>query len=156
MQAVEDANERQKHVLVDKIVARFGEDLSGRTFAIWGLAFKPNTDDMREAPSRVVVAELARRGATLQAYDPVAMKEAARVMEGTAGLRFVKSQAEALAGADAVVVVTEWKEFRNPDFDAMKSALKQPLVFDGRNIYDPALMKASGIEYHGIGRGARA
>ncbi|MBX3600254.1 MAG: UDP-glucose/GDP-mannose dehydrogenase family protein [Rubrivivax sp.] len=156
LQAVEDANERQKHVLVDKIVARFGEDLSGRTFAIWGLAFKPNTDDMREAPSRVVVAELARRGATLQAYDPVAMKEAARVMEGTAGLRFVKSQAEALAGADAVVVVTEWKEFRNPDFDAMKSALKQPLVFDGRNIYDPALMKASGIEYHGIGRGARA
>ncbi|MCW5612199.1 MAG: UDP-glucose/GDP-mannose dehydrogenase family protein [Rubrivivax sp.] len=155
LQAVEDANERQKHVLVDKIVARFGEDLSGRTFAIWGLAFKPNTDDMREAPSRVVVAELARRGATLQAYDPVAMKEAARVMEGTAGLRFVKSQAEALAGADAVVVVTEWKEFRNPDFDAMKSALKQPLVFDGRNIYDPALMKASGIEYHGIGRGAR-
>lgn len=156
LQAVEDANERQKHVLVDKIVARFGEDLSGRTFAIWGLAFKPNTDDMREAPSRVVVAELARRGATLQAYDPVAMKEAARVMEGTAGLRFVKSQAEALAGADAVVVVTEWKEFRNPDFDAMKSALKQPLVFDGRNIYDPTLMKASGIEYHGIGRGARA
>jgi UDPglucose 6-dehydrogenase len=156
LQAVEDANDRQKHVLVDKIVARFGENLAGRSFAIWGLAFKPNTDDMREAPSRVIVAELARRGAALQAYDPVAMPEAARVLEGTPGLRFVKSQAEALAGADALVVVTEWKEFRNPDFDAMKSALKQPLVFDGRNIYDPALMKLSGIEYHGIGRGARA
>jgi UDPglucose 6-dehydrogenase len=156
LQAVEDANDRQKHVLVDKIVARFGENLAGRSFAIWGLAFKPNTDDMREAPSRVIVAELARRGAALQAYDPVAMPEAARVLEGTPGLRFVKSQAEALAGADALVVVTEWKEFRNPDFDAMKSALKQPLVFDGRNIYDPALMKLSGFEYHGIGRGARA
>ena len=156
LQAVEDANDRQKHVLVDKIVARFGENLAGRSFAIWGLAFKPNTDDMREAPSRVIVAELARRGAALQAYDPVAMPEAARVLEGTPGLRFVKSQAEALTGADALVVVTEWKEFRNPDFDAMKSALKQPLVFDGRNIYDPALMQLSGIEYHGIGRGARA
>jgi UDPglucose 6-dehydrogenase len=155
LQAVEDTNERQKHVLVDKIVARFGEDLSARRFAIWGLAFKPNTDDMREAPSRVIVAELARRGAELQAYDPVAMSEAARVMEGTPGLRFAASQSDALAGADALVVVTEWKEFRNPDFDEMKTALKQPLIFDGRNLYDPALMQLSGIEYHGIGRGPR-
>jgi UDPglucose 6-dehydrogenase len=155
LQAVEAANERQKLVLVDKVVARFGEDLSGRTFALWGLAFKPNTDDMREAPSRVIAAELSRRGATLQAYDPVAMPEAARVLEGTPGLRFVQRQEEALQGADALLVVTEWKEFRNPDFDAMKAALKQPLVFDGRNIYDPALMGMLGIEYHAIGRAAR-
>jgi UDPglucose 6-dehydrogenase len=155
LQAVEDANDRQKQVLVDKIVARFGQDLSGRTFALWGLAFKPNTDDMREAPSRVIVAELARRGATLQAYDPVAMAEAGRVMEGTPGLRFVEDQAAALNGADALVVITEWKEFRNPDFEGMKATLKQPLIFDGRNIYDPALLRTMGIEYHGIGRAAR-
>ena len=154
LQAVEDANDRQKHVLVDKIVKRFGEDLSGRTFALWGLAFKPNTDDMREAPSRVIVHELSRRGATLKAYDPVAMEEAARVMEGTPRLAFTKNQSEALEGADALVVITEWKEFRNPDFDRIKAALKQPVIFDGRNIYEPALMKLHGIEHHGIGRGA--
>ncbi|MDE2148099.1 MAG: UDP-glucose/GDP-mannose dehydrogenase family protein [Burkholderiales bacterium] len=152
LQAVEAANERQKHVLVDKITARFGQDLAGRTFALWGLAFKPNTDDMREAPSRVIVAELARRGASLRAYDPVAMPEAARVLEGTPGLHFAASQADALVGADALVLVTEWKEFRNPDFDAIKAALKQPLIFDGRNLYDPALMALLGIDYHGIGR----
>ena len=153
LQAVEAANERQKHVLVDKVTARFGEDLAGRTFAVWGLAFKPNTDDMREAPSRVIVHELTRRGATVQAYDPVAMPESARVMEGMPGLHFASSQADALVGADALLVVTEWKEFRNPDFDAIKAALKQPLIFDGRNIFDPALMRVHGIEYSGIGRG---
>lgn len=155
LQAVEDANERQKHVLVDKIVARFGADLSGRTFAVWGLAFKPNTDDMREAPSRVIIHELTRRGASVRAYDPVAMDEAARVLEGTPRLHFVARQVEALADADALVLVTEWKEFRNPDFDAIKATLKQPLIFDGRNIYDPALMKLHGIEYSGIGRAAQ-
>ena len=155
LQAVESANERQKHVLVDKIVARFGEDLSGRCFALWGLAFKPNTDDMRDAPSRVIVAELVRRGASLRAYDPVAMDEAARVLGSVPGLSFVDSAAQALIGADALVVVTEWKEFRNPDFDAIKAALKQPVVFDGRNIFDPAFMRTLGIEYSGIGRGAR-
>jgi len=155
LQAVEDANERQKHVLVDKIIARFGNDLSGRTFAVWGLAFKPNTDDMREAPSRVIVGELTRRGATVRAYDPVAMEEAARVLEGTPRLQFATSQADALADADALLLVTEWKEFRNPDFDAIKAALKQPVVFDGRNIYDPALMNLHGIEYSGIGRAAK-
>ena len=155
LQAVESANERQKHVLVDKIVARFGEDLSGRCFALWGLAFKPNTDDMRDAPSRVIVAELVRRGASLRAYDPVAMDEAARVLGSVRGLSFVDSAAQALVGADALVVVTEWKEFRNPDFDAIKAALKQPVVFDGRNIFDPAFMRTLGIEYSGIGRGAR-
>jgi UDPglucose 6-dehydrogenase len=154
LQAVEAANERQKHVLVDKITTRFGQDLTGLTFALWGLAFKPNTDDMREAPSRVIVAELAQRGAAIRAYDPVAMEEAARVLEGTAGLVFAKSQADALEGADALVIATEWKEFRNPDFDAIKAALKHPLIFDGRNIYDPVLMKMHGIDYQGIGRRA--
>ena len=154
LQAVEDANDRQKHVLVNKIVQRFGEDLHGRTFALWGLAFKPNTDDMREAPSRVIVEELTRRGAAVRAYDPVAMEEAARVMQGIPGLHFAASQADALTGADALVLVTEWKEFRNPDFDAIKSALKQPLIFDGRNIFDPVLMRLHGIDYSGIGRSA--
>ncbi|MFY9509941.1 MAG: UDP-glucose/GDP-mannose dehydrogenase family protein [Rubrivivax sp.] len=153
LQAVEAANERQKLVLVDKIVARFGEDLQGRTFALWGLAFKPNTDDMRDAPSRVIAAELVRRGAALRAYDPVAMDEARRVLGDLPGLQFVASQAEALQGADALVLVTEWKEFRNPDFDAIKSVLKQPVIFDGRNLYDPAFMRTLGIEYRGIGRG---
>lgn len=152
LEAVQAANERQKHVLVDKVVRRFGEDLSGRSFALWGLAFKPNTDDMRDAPSRVVVTELARRGARIQAYDPVAMQEARRVLQGVESLSFVPSQSAALEGADALVVVTEWLEFRNPDFEAIKSALRQPVIFDGRNLYDPALMKTFGVEYHGVGR----
>jgi len=156
LKAVEAANERQKHILVDKIVARFGEDLSGRQFAVWGLAFKPNTDDMREAPSRVVIAELARRGARLCAYDPVAMPEARRVMSDIPGLSFAENQAQALEGADALVVITEWKEFKSPDFDLIKASLKQPVVVDGRNLYDPQLMLALGIEYTGIGRSAKA
>ncbi len=156
LKAVEAANERQKHVLVDKIVARFGEDLSRRSFALWGLAFKPNTDDMRDAPSRVIVVELARRGATLRAYDPVAMEEGARVLGSVPGLSFAASANDALAGADALVVITEWKEFRNPDFDAIKASLKQALIFDGRNLYEPAYLGAMGIEYHGIGRAAAA
>jgi UDPglucose 6-dehydrogenase len=153
LKAVEAANERQKLVLVDKIVARFGDDLGGRTFALWGLAFKPNTDDMRDAPSRVIVAELARRGARIQGYDPVAMPEAQRVLQGVPGLSLVDSQQAALEGADALVVVTEWKEFRNPDFEGIKAALKQPLIFDGRNLYEPELMQTLGIDYHGVGRG---
>jgi UDPglucose 6-dehydrogenase len=155
LQAVEAANERQKHVLVDKVVARFGEDLTGREFAIWGLAFKPNTDDMREAPSRVIIGELVRRGAKLRAYDPVAMPEAQRVMSDVKNLTFVESQAQALEGADALVVITEWKEFKSPDFDLIKSSLKQPVVIDGRNLYDPQLMTTLGIEYTGIGRSAK-
>jgi len=153
--AVEEANERQKLVLVQRVVERFGEDLSGRTFALWGLAFKPNTDDMREAPSRVIVAELARRGARIQAYDPVAMPEAQRVLGDVPAFSVMPSQSAALEGADALLLVTEWKEFRNPDFDAIKAALKQPVIFDGRNLYDPALMQAFGIEYRGIGRNQR-
>jgi UDPglucose 6-dehydrogenase len=156
LSAVEAANERQKRVLVDRVVARFGEDLQGRTFAIWGLAFKPNTDDMREAPSRVVIEDLVRRGATVQAYDPVALDEARRALAGVTRVVFVEQSAAALEGADALLVVTEWKEFRNPDFDLIKARLKQPVIFDGRNLYDPVLMASFGIEYAGIGRGAGA
>ncbi|MDH4051022.1 MAG: UDP-glucose/GDP-mannose dehydrogenase family protein [Rubrivivax sp.] len=159
LSAVEAANERQKHVLVDKVTARFGADLAGRRFALWGLAFKPNTDDMREAPSRVIIEELLRRGAMVCAYDPVAMPEARRVleaMEREGGLSFADSAADALLGADALLLVTEWKEFRTPDFDHVKATLKQPVVFDGRNVWEPALLKAMGIEYHGIGRAGAA
>jgi UDPglucose 6-dehydrogenase len=155
LEAVEAANNRQKHVLVNRVVTRFGEDLRGRTFAVWGLAFKPNTDDMRDAPSRVVITELVKRGALIRAYDPVATTEAQRVLEGVPGITFVGNQTLALEGADALLVVTEWKEFRNPDFDLIKATLKQPLIFDGRNLYEPALMLACGIEYQGIGRGGQ-
>ncbi|CAM3810093.1 UDP-glucose dehydrogenase family protein [Roseateles saccharophilus] len=151
--AVEEANERQKRVLVDKVVERFGADLKGRRFAVWGLAFKPNTDDMREAPSLVVIDELTKRGATVAAYDPVSMAEASRVLGPRDDVSLVERAEAALQGADALLIVTEWKEFRTPDFDAIKSTLKAPVVFDGRNLYDPKLMKTLGIEYRGIGRG---
>ncbi len=150
--AVEEANEAQKHVLVDKIVARFGEDLSGRSFAMWGLAFKPNTDDMREAPSRVLIAELLARGATVTAYDPVAMPEAERIFGEETRVRYAGRPKSALDDADALVIVTEWKEFRSPDFEAIKSRLKQPVIFDGRNMYEPEVPRSLGIEYVGIGR----
>jgi UDPglucose 6-dehydrogenase len=153
LQAVADANERQKHVLVDKVVARFGSDLRGRSFALWGLAFKPNTDDMRDAPSRVIVQALAARGAAMRAYDPVAIDEARRVIGDVPGLQFVASPDEALDGADALLIITEWKEFKSPDFDLIRTRLKQPLVFDGRNLYEPEMMRALGIEYRGVGRG---
>jgi UDPglucose 6-dehydrogenase len=152
LKAVEAVNQRQKLVLVDKIVARFGDDLAGRQFALWGLAFKPDTCDMREAPSRVVIAELLRRGATIKAYDPIAMEEAQRVLGHLEGLSFADSQLDALAGSDALVIVTEWKEFKSPDFDAIKATLKRALIVDGRNLYDPGLLRAKGIEYSGIGR----
>jgi UDPglucose 6-dehydrogenase len=150
--AVEAANERQKRVLVDKVVARFGEDLTGRHFALWGLAFKPNTDDMREAPSLVVIEELTRRGATVAAYDPVATDEASRVLGPRDDVTLMARADAALQNADALLIVTEWKEFRTPDFDTIKALLKQPVIFDGRNLYDPKLMKALGLEYSGIGR----
>ncbi len=118
LRAVESANEAQKRVLVEKIERRFGDDLAGRCFALWGLAFKPNTDDMREAPSRVLIAELLARGAQVQAYDPIAMSEARRVLDASPGLRFADSAMAALHGADALVIATEWKEFRSPDFAA--------------------------------------
>jgi UDPglucose 6-dehydrogenase len=153
LKAVEAANERQKGVLVEKLVGRFGENLKGRQFAVWGLAFKANTDDMREAPSRVLIAELVRRGATVKAYDPVAMPVARDVFRDLQGLSFVETQMQALQGSDALVIVTDWKEFRSPDFEAIKSLLKQPVVVDGRNLYEPQLMASLGIEYTGIGRG---
>jgi UDPglucose 6-dehydrogenase len=152
LHAVEEVNEAQKLVLVEKIVARLGADLTGRTLALWGLAFKPNTDDMREAPSGVIIAALAARGARIVAYDPIAMDEARRVLGTLPHLTFARSPLAAVEGADALVVVTEWKEFRSPDFDTLRAKLKQPLVFDGRNLYDPALVRAAGLEYFGIGR----
>jgi UDPglucose 6-dehydrogenase len=150
--AVEAANDAQKHVLVEKVVARFGDNLSGRRFALWGLAFKPNTDDMREAPSRVIIDALIARGATVCAYDPVAIHEAQRAIGECAGLTYAEGPMQALEGADALLIVTEWKEFRSPDFDAIRSALKQPLVIDGRNMYPPALPRAAGLDYISIGR----
>jgi len=156
LQAVEDANDAQKLVLVDKIVQRFGSDLSGKHFALWGLAFKPNTDDMREATSRVVLAELFERGATVTAYDPVAVDEARRIFGNEPRLRYADTPMAALDGADALVIVTEWKEFRSPDFDRIKAALKTPVVFDGRNLYEPALIASSGLDYEAIGRGRPA
>jgi UDPglucose 6-dehydrogenase len=150
--AVEDVNDEQKLVLVNKVVAKYGEDLSGKTFAMWGLAFKPNTDDMREAPSRVIIAELLKRGAKVQAYDPVAREEAGRVMTGWDGLSYTDNAMPALEGCDALLIVTEWKEFRTPDFDAMREAIKDKVVFDGRNLYEPALIRSFGLEYHSIGR----
>ncbi|MCS3804542.1 UDPglucose 6-dehydrogenase [Chromobacterium alkanivorans] len=150
--AVEEANDLQKLRLVDKVLARFGQDLSGRRFAMWGLAFKPNTDDMREAPSRVIAEELSRRGAEVVAFDPVATHEAQRVMGDIAGLSFADDMMAALQQADALLIVTEWKMFRAPDLDAVKQALKQPLVFDGRNMYDPTWMREQGFDYFAIGR----
>jgi UDPglucose 6-dehydrogenase len=152
LNAVEEANERQKHVLVDKVVARFGADLKGRHFAIWGLAFKPNTDDMREAPSLVIIEELVKRGATVAAYDPVSMPETQRILGDRSDVRLAARGDDALTGADALLIVTEWKEFRTPDFDHIKATLKQPVVIDGRNLYDPTLMRSLGFEYTGIGR----
>ncbi|WP_043615433.1 UDP-glucose dehydrogenase family protein [Chromobacterium violaceum] len=150
--AVEEANEVQKLRLVEKVVSRFGEDLSGRRFALWGLAFKPNTDDMREAPSRVIVEELTRRGAEIVAFDPVAAHEAQRVMTGVYGIAFADDMMKALQDADALLIVTEWKMFRAPDFEAVRRSLKQPLIFDGRNMYDPAWLREQGFDYHAIGR----
>ncbi|MCK9259660.1 MAG: UDP-glucose/GDP-mannose dehydrogenase family protein [Azoarcus sp.] len=152
LNAVEAANEAQKLLLVRKIVSRFGEDLSGLHFALWGLAFKPNTDDMRDAPSRVIIRELFERGATVTAYDPVAMDEARRIFGDEARLTYAQRPMAALDDADALVIVTEWKEFRSPDFDAIRETLRSAVVFDGRNMYDPATMRRVGIDYHGIGR----
>ena len=152
LQAVEDANEAQKRVLTEKIVKRFGEKLDGKVFALWGLAFKPNTDDMREAPSRVLIADLLARGATVRAYDPVAMHETQRIFGAESRIAYADSPMAALDGADALAIVTEWKEFRAPDFEAMKAKLKSAVVFDGRNLYEPAHPRAAGLEYHAIGR----
>lgn len=152
LDAVEEANEAQKHILVNKLTARFGTDLKGKRFAMWGLAFKPNTDDMREAPSRTMLEALWAMGASVSAYDPAAMEEARRIYGERTDLLLVDSPMDALKGADALLIVTEWKVFRSPNFDTMKSLLKAPLVFDGRNLYEPQAMREMGFDYLPIGR----
>ena len=152
LQAVEDANDAQKQVLVQKIVRRFGEDLSGKRFAVWGLAFKPNTDDMREASARVLIGELLARGASVTAYDPVAITEAKRIFGDEPRISYAENPDAALVGADALAIVTEWKEFRSPDFARIASTLKTPVIFDGRNLYEPKVVRDAGLDYQPIGR----
>ncbi len=152
LSAVHEVNEAQKRVLGDKIRVRFGERLTGRCFALWGLAFKPNTDDMREAPSLVLIEDLIGAGATVRAYDPAAGEEAARQFRDERRVVIVDSAMAALEGADALAIVTEWQEFRSPDFAGIKARLGTPAIFDGRNLYDPAVVRGHGIEYFCIGR----
>jgi UDPglucose 6-dehydrogenase len=151
--SVAKVNDRQKSVLFDKINTYFGGNLRGRTVALWGLAFKPNTDDMREAPSRNLMESLWSAGATVRAYDPVAVPEARRIYGARPDLVLAESAEQALAGADALAILTEWQEFRSPDFDAIRNALRSPAIFDGRNLYDPALVRSFGLRYFAIGRG---
>jgi len=155
VKAVDAANERQKAVVADKVVKRFGADLKGRRFALWGLAFKPNTDDMREAPSLVVIKALLDRGATVCAFDPVAMDEARRLYGKERSVSFAASAMDAVKGADALVIMTEWKAFRSPDFEELKRMLKEPVIVDGRNLYEPSVVASYGLEYYPIGRLAR-
>ena len=152
LKAVEEVNDLQKYVLSKKIKKQFGDNLKGKHFALWGLAFKPNTDDMREASSRVLISELINAGATITAYDPVAMVEAKRIFKDEKHLSFVDTQDDALKNADALIIVTEWTEFRSPDFSLIKSSLRAPFIFDGRNLYDPKVVRALGFEYFPIGR----
>jgi UDPglucose 6-dehydrogenase len=150
--AVERVNQAQKSRLLEKIIARYGENLQGLRFAVWGLAFKPNTDDMREATSQVVITGLLRRGAAVVAYDPVATAQAQRVFAGSDGIQYATSPLAALDGADCLIIITEWKEFRSPDFAEIKRRLKAPVIIDGRNLYEPEFVRGLGIEYSGIGR----
>lgn len=152
LKAVEEVNDLQKYVLPKKIKKQFGDNLKGKHFALWGLAFKPNTDDMREASSRVLINELIKAGATITAYDPVAMDEAKRIFKDEKHLSFVDTQDDALKNADALIIVTEWTEFRSPDFALIKSSLKAPFIFDGRNLYDPKAVRILGFKYFPIGR----
>ena len=152
LNAVENVNDRQKLVLFNKVVQHYGGNIQGKTFALWGLAFKPKTDDMREAPSRVILEALIDAGAIVQAFDPEAMHEARRIYGDKPGLILVETAEEALHGADALLVVTEWKNFWSPDFEFIKNTLKDAVIFDGRNLYPPELLKKIGIVYYGIGR----
>jgi UDPglucose 6-dehydrogenase len=154
LEAVDQANVRQKQVLGEKVVQRFGDELQGRRFAVWGLAFKPDTDDMREAPSRVLIRDLLARGAQVVAHDPVAMTEARRVLGPLDALSYADTPIEAAEGADALIIVTEWKAFRSPDFERLRSSMKQPVIFDGRNMLEPAMAREAGFEYLPIGRAA--
>ena len=152
LHAVEEVNDAQKNILLQKIIKRFGENLKGKHFALWGLAFKPGTDDMREATSRVVMEGLWAIGATVTAFDPVAMKEAKHIYGDRPDLNYAENAKDALQDADALIIVTEWKAFKSPDFNDIKARLKQAIIFDGRNLFEPASVTALGIEYHGIGR----
>ena len=152
LSAVEDVNQRQKRVLFERIRNHFGGDLKGRTFALWGLAFKPKTDDMREASSRVLMEALWEAGAKVRAFDPVAMHETEKIYGARADLVLCDSAEAACEGADALAIVTEWKQFRSPNFDRLKKSLKQPTIFDGRNLYDPQFLKRQGFAYYSIGR----
>ena len=151
--SVENVNEDQKQVLITKIVSHFGEDLAGKTFAIWGLAFKPKTDDMRDAPSRVIIDGLLARGARVQAYDPEAMDSAEAIYGESDNFQLAGSRDDALLNADALVIATEWRQFRSPDWELLRSSLKEAVVFDGRNIYDPDRVARENLTYYGIGLG---
>jgi UDPglucose 6-dehydrogenase len=152
MDAVEAANGAQKHKLVEKINSHFGPGLAGMKFAVWGLAFKPNTDDMREAPSIAIINKLLAQGACVNAFDPIAMDEASKIFSDKDGVEFGKEMYEVLDGADALVIVTEWKEFRSPDFAMIRQKLKFPVIFDGRNLYEPKWLGDNGFAYYSIGR----
>jgi len=152
--AVQSVNERQRRLLVERAHERFGPSLRGRRFALWGLAFKPGTDDLREAPSLEIIEALLQAGATVQAYDPAVSGTPTRLLARREGFSFAEDPMAAAADADALMVVTEWREFRSPDFEALRGLLRQPVIFDGRNIFDPQQMLDLGFEYHGIGRGA--
>lgn len=152
LNAVESVNNRQKHRLFEKISEYYQGHLTGKVFALWGLAFKPNTDDMRDAPSRVVLEALIEAGATVQAFDPEALGEARRLYGDKPGLKFCESPKETLKQADALVIVTEWKQFRSPDFDMLSQQLKDKVIFDGRNMYEPEMVKRNGLGYYAIGR----
>jgi UDPglucose 6-dehydrogenase len=155
LEAVEDANERQKHRLFEKLHCALGDGIRGAHIAVWGLAFKPQTDDMREAPALTLIDDVLGAGATITAHDPAALHEAKRRVGDR--IRYADSNYDALAGADALVVVTDWNEYRHPDFTRMKAALRKPVVVDGRNLYDPAKMQTLGFSYFSFGRGgARA
>ena len=153
LDAVEAVNNRQKHRMFDKVSGHFGDDLAGKTLAVWGLSFKPNTDDMREASSRVLMEELWAAGANVRAYDPEALEATGRIYPDEDKLTLCESAAEAVIGADALVIMTEWQEFRSPDFAMIRESLTSPVIFDGRNLYDPAILATHGIDYYGIGRG---
>jgi len=153
LESVEEVNERQKHVLFNRVVEEFGTDLAGRRFAVWGLAFKPNTDDMREAPSRVLMESLWDAGASVRAYDPEATAETKRLYPDQEGLELCESAYDALDGTDALAIMTEWQEFRSPDLERVRDALSNPVIFDGRNLYEPELLRSFGLSYYAIGRG---
>jgi len=152
LKAVEEVNAAQKRILVQKVQKHYGNDLSGKSFAIWGLAFKPQTDDMREAPSIVIINALIELGASVKAYDPVAMQEAKRIFGDNPHIELCEDEYSTLKGSDAMLLITEWRQFRYPDFARIASLLKQPVIFDGRNLYNPTAVREMGFSYYAIGR----